>query len=219
VIEGTEAASAARRREREWWLRALAVFGSPRTAFSGLRDDSREAAEARQEPVLALALLGGIEGVLATPAVGDLLDGRERDALVVAVLVFLAGTLYGVASYWIGGGALQLGVRAAGGTGSYRQARHVLAFAAAPLALAFLVLWPVRLLLYGGDLFRTGGSDESGAAPVVLDVVEAGFFLWAAGLLVYGVSTVNRWPVLRSLVALALAGLGLVAVATVFALL
>ncbi|MDQ4019845.1 MAG: YIP1 family protein [Actinomycetota bacterium] len=219
MIEGTEAASAARRREREWWLRALAVFGSPRTAFSGLRDDSREAAEARQEPVLALALLAGIEGVLATPAVGDLLDGRERDALVVAVLVFLAGTLYGVASYWIGGGALHLGVRAAGGTGSYRQARHVLAFAAAPLALTLLVLWPVRLLLYGGDLFRTGGSDESGAAPVVLDVVEAGFFLWAAGLLVYGVSTVNRWPVLRSLVALALAGLGLVAVATVFALL
>src|SRR3712207_4145867 len=142
VIDGTEAASAAQRREREWWLRALAVFGSPRTAFSGLRDDSRDAAEARQEPVLALVLLAGIEGILATPAVGDLLDSRERDALVVAVLVFLAGMLYGVASYWIGGGALHLGVRAAGGTGSYRQARHVLAFAAAPLALGLLVLWP-----------------------------------------------------------------------------
>lgn len=219
MIEETEAASAAQRREREWWLRALAVFGSPRTAFAGLRDDSREAAEARQEPVLALVLLAGIEGILATPAVGDLLDSRERDALVVAVLVFLAGMLYGVASYWIGGGAVHLGTRAAGGTGSYRQARHVLAFAAAPLALVLLVVWPVRLLLYGGDLFRTGGADESGAAPVALDVVEAAFFLWAAALLVYGVTTVNRWPVLRSLVALALAGLALVAVATVFALL
>ena len=219
MVEHVEVRSDTRRREREWWLRALAVFGSPRVAFAGLRNDSRGAAEAREEPVLALVLLAGIEGVLATPAVGDLLDGRERDALVVAVLVFLAGILYGFASYWIGGGTLHLGVRAAGGTGSFRQARHVLAFAAAPLALALVLLWPARLVLYGGDLFRAGGADESGAASSVFDAVEIGFFVWAAALLVYGVKTVNGWSVLRSLVSLALAGLALVAVATVFALL
>jgi hypothetical protein len=216
VLDRAEAVPDGRRSEREWWLRALAVFGSPRMAFEALRDGSRRASEAREEPVLALALLAGITGVLATPTVGDLLDGRERDGLVVAVLVFLAGALYGIASYWIGGGALHVGLRAAGSAGSYRQARHVLAFAAAPLALSLLLLWPARLVLYGGDLFRAGGGDESGAGRWVLDALELGFFAWAAVLLVYGVKTVNGWPVVRSLGALALAALALVAVAVVF---
>jgi hypothetical protein len=206
-------------REKEWWLRALAVFTSPTAVFRALRDDSDEASDARTEPILALVLLAGIAGVLATPTVGDLLDDPRRDALVVAVLMFLAGGLYGLATYWLGGGALALGIRAAGGVGSYRQARHVLAFAAAPLALAFLVVWPIRLAAYGGDLFRDGGADESGAARWAFDAVELGFFAWAAVLLVLGVRTVHDWPVVRSLGALALAGLALICLALVAALL
>ena len=33
--------------QKEWWLRALAVFQSPRGTFAALRDGSDEAAEAR----------------------------------------------------------------------------------------------------------------------------------------------------------------------------
>ena len=202
--------------EREWWLRTLAVFSSPRSTFAALRDDSRAASEAREEPVLALAVLAGIAGVLATPTVGDLLDDRERDALVVAVLIFLAGGLYGAATYWLGGCALHMGIRAAGGQTTYRQARHVLAFAAAPLALSLLVLWPVRLAVYGGELFRAGGADESGAGRWLFDGAELAFWLWAAALLVLGVKTLHAWPVVRSLGALVLAILALIALALVF---
>ena len=204
--------------EREWWLRTLAVFASPRSTFAALRDDSREASEAREEPVLALALLAGIAGVLATPTVGDLLTDGERDALVVAVLVFLAGGLYGAATYWLGGGALHVGMRAAGGQTTYRQARHILAFAAAPLALSLLLLWPLRLAIYGEELFRAGGGDES-AAGRVFDGGEVTFSLWAAALLVIGVKTVNAWPLVRSLGALVLTILALIALAVVFSVL
>jgi hypothetical protein len=43
--------------DRDWWLRTLAIFQSPRAVFEALRDDSKEQNEARQEPVLALVLL------------------------------------------------------------------------------------------------------------------------------------------------------------------
>lgn len=205
--------------EKEWWLRTLAVLQSPTTTFAALRDDSQRASEAREEPVLALALLAGIAGVLATPFIGDLLDNRERDAVVVAVIVFLAGALYGIATYWVGGGALRLGIRAAGGGGSYRQARHLLAFSAAPLALSLLVLWPLRLLVYGGDLFREGGADEQGAARWLFEGLELALFLWAAVLLVLAVKTVHDWPLVRTLGALALAVLALVSFGLVFSLL
>src|SRR5262245_64575799 len=60
--------------QKEWWLRALAVFTSPRGTFAALRDDSAGAAEARQEPILAIILLAGIASVLATSPAGRLLD-------------------------------------------------------------------------------------------------------------------------------------------------
>ena len=204
--------------EREWWLRALAVFQSPRAVFAALRDDSEEGADARQEPVLALVLLAAMAGVLTSPSTGRLMDNPDRDGLVVAVLVFLAGIMYGLAAYWLGGGVLYLGVRAAGSTRSYRQSRHILAFATAPLALSLLVLWPIEIAVYRGDLFRTGGGDE-GASHWVFRAIEAGFYLWSFALLVVGVGAVNRWPVVRSLGAVGLTAFALVAVALVPALL
>jgi len=201
--------------EREWWLRTLAVFTSPVSTFAALRDSSRPRADAREEPVLLLVLLAGIASVLATPTVGDLLDSRARSAASVAVIVFLAGALYGTATYWIGGGFLRLGLRAAGSEGTYRQARHLLAYAAAPLALALLLVWPLRLAVYGGDLFREGGADETGAGRA-FDAAEVGFFAWAAFLLVLGVKVVHGWPVVRSIGALALAALALLVFSLAF---
>jgi hypothetical protein len=194
--------------ERLWWLRTLAVFQAPRAVFAALRDDSDEAAGARQEPVLALVFLAGIAGVLLTGARERFLDDPQIDTLLVAVLIFLTGGIYGAATYWLGGGALHFGLRAAGARGSYRRARHVLAFAAAPLALTLLAVWPFRLALYGADSFRTGGEDE-GAGVWVLDGLAAGLVLWSLALLVYGISVVERWTVVRAAVSLALVLLGL----------
>jgi hypothetical protein len=39
--------AAERSADREWWLRTLAIFQSPRVVFEALRDESSEQAEAR----------------------------------------------------------------------------------------------------------------------------------------------------------------------------
>jgi hypothetical protein len=191
--------------EKEWWLRMLAVFQSPRAVFAALRTDSPGDAEARQEPVLALVLLAGLAGVLLAPSTGRLLDESlvDNSLAVVAVVLFLTGAMYGAATYWLGGAALFAGLKGAGSRGSYRRARHVLAFAAAPLVLGLVLVWPVRLAVYGGDTFRSGGSD-SGRGVTVFDVLLTLFAAWAAGLLVYGISIIERWSVLRATVSLAL---------------
>ncbi len=196
--------------EREWWLRALAVFQAPRTVFASLRSEADEQASARQEPVLALVILTGIAGVLLTPEAGRLLDDPlvDESLAVVAVLVFLTGLIYGAATYWLGGAALYLGLRGAGSRGSYRRARHLLVFAAAPLVLTLLLVWPFRLALHGSDPFRSGG-DDGGLAGSALDALSALFVVWALGLLLYGIGVVERWSLVRAAVSLALVLLGL----------
>lgn len=203
--------------EREWWLRTLAIFLSPGPVFAALGDESREQREARQEPVLLLVMLAGIAGVLLAPSTGRLLDQElvDNSLAVVAVLVFITGAIYGVATYWIGGAALFVGLKGTGSTGSYLRARHVLAFAAAPLVVGLVLVWPIRLAVYGSDTFRSGGSDN-GAGVTVFDVLLGLFALWALGLLVYGISVVERWTFLRALVSLALMLLGIVIVTLPF---
>jgi hypothetical protein len=200
--------------EREWWLRVPAVLLGPRAVFVALRDGSREQVDARQEPVLALVYLAGIAAVLGTSTAGRLLDDPEYDGLLVAVWAVVAGGLYAFAGYWLIGGALYLGARSLGGLGDYRRGRHVLAFALAPLALSLLVLWPVELAAFGGDVFRRGGSDD-GTAGTVFDVLELAFALWSAALLLVGVRAVHGWSWWRSLGALGLVVLFLAAFAYV----
>src|SRR6266496_4441008 len=52
-----------------------------------------------------------------------------------------------------------------------------LAGIAAVLAALSLVVWPVRLALYGDDVFRSGGSD-TGAPNAVFGAIEACFGTW-----------------------------------------
>jgi Yip1 domain len=203
--------------EREWWLRTLGIFQSPGAVFAALRDESDDQTEARQEPVLALVLLAGIAGVLLAPSTGRLLDQElvDNSLAVVAVLIFFTGAIYGTATYWIGAAALYVGLKGTGSTGSYRRARHLLAFAAAPLVLGLVLVWPIRLAVQGSDVFRSGGSD-TGAATTVFQVLLALFAAWALGLLVYGIGVVERWTVVRALVSLALMLLGILIVTLPF---
>ena len=189
--------------DREWWLRTVTFLLRPRSVFEALRDDSAEAADARQEPMLAIIFLGGIAGLLATGAAGRLLDPPSAyDGLLIAIWAFIAGGIYGAASYFLGGAALYLGQHGAGGSASYRQARHVLAFSALPLIVWLVLVWPIRLALYGEDLFRSGGSD-AGTDRIVFGAISGLFVAWAITLLAVGVRTVYRWDWRRCANALA----------------
>jgi hypothetical protein len=170
--------------ERVWLARAVTVLWQPREVLAGLRDDSDETARARSEAVLALVLLTGIAGVLWTPVAGTILNDVELNGLDVAVWAFLGGGFYAIALYFIGGLVLQWLARA-GGWISYRQARHLLAFAAAPVALSLFLVIPLRLAVYGEDVFRSGGSDR-GAGEWAFAGVELAFVAWALVLLAVG---------------------------------
>jgi Yip1-like protein len=176
--------------ERLWLRRAVFVLVRPREVLAGLRDDSEAGARARSEAVLALVLLSGIAGVLWTPTYGRLLDDVANDALNVAVIAFIGGSIYGTGVYYLGGLILQWLTRAVGGV-TYRQARHLLAFASAPIALSLLVLWPVRLAVYGQDVFHSGGSDR-GAGNGVFVALELVFVAWALALVVVGLRALVR---------------------------
>jgi Yip1 domain len=178
--------------ERFWLARAVFVLVSPREVFAALRDDSEGAARARSEAVLALVLLAGVAGVLWTPAVGRLLEDKlvAWDGLLIAVVVFFGGGIYGTFAYWTLGLVLHAAASPFRGSRSYRQARHLLAFAAAPVALSLFVIWPVRLAVYGDDVFRKGGSDR-GAGNWAFVGLGLLFVAWALGLLLLGLSIIR----------------------------
>jgi hypothetical protein len=185
-------------------LRTLLVLQRPRVTFAALRDDSEDDAEARQEPLLAVLWLGGIAGVLATSVAQTLLDDPARDEILVAVWAFIGGGLYGAIGYWLLGAFVYAAARALGGQGSYRRARHLVGFAAVPLALSLFVVWPIAIALYGSDLFRGGGAD-SGTGGTVLGGVQAAVGSWCVVLLAIGIRVAHGWTWPRSLSTLALA--------------
>jgi hypothetical protein len=188
---------------RDWWLRTLLVLQRPRPVFVALRDADEESLSDRSEPVLAIVLLAGIAAALASRTASHLLDDSSFDGVLIAIWAFIAGGIYGTAVYWIVGAVLHVGAKALGSQGSYRRSRQVLAFAAVPLVLT-LVFWPVKLALYGDDVFRRGGHDSGPGAHAFSAVLLVGA-LWSAALLVLGVRSVHGWTWPRSLAASALA--------------
>jgi hypothetical protein len=151
---------------QDWWLRTLLVLQAPGPVFVALRDDRSESAQERAEPVLLIVLLTGIALALASHAAAG------YRGLDLAVWLFLAGGITGIAAYWFFGAILFGVARWLGSQGSYRRARHVLAFACVPIALS-LVASPLGHRLYAW--------------------VCLGFVAWAVGLLVVGVRAVHGW--------------------------
>jgi hypothetical protein len=202
--------------ERAWWLRSLLVLQAPSPVFAALRDESEPSAAARQEPATALAFLAGIAAILASGVGGGLLDEPGFDRVAVPFWILFAGAAQALAGYWIGGGVLHLALKGLGARGTYRRARHLLAFAAAPLALSLVLLWPLRLAVFGSDLFRDGG-DDAGAGAATFEVGDALFAAWALVLLALGVRVVHGWSWGRSVAACGLSALVLVTVAVALA--
>lgn len=207
-----------RKLEKEWWLRFVLVLVAPRAVFSALRDDRDEAVEARQEPMIALLFLVGLSIFFMSRTAGRLYDNPDFDALTIALEAIVTVPITAIQNYWIGGWAVHLGVRSAGSTGKTRQARHLVGLAQAPLVLPLLVVFPVRLALYGSDMFRSGGAD-AGTPTTVFDALNLAFVAWAVVLLFLGTRAVWGWSWPRTFRALALglAVFGGVAAIAVFA--
>lgn len=191
--------------EREWWLRLVLVLTQPASVFAWVRDDSDEAAGARQEPLTAVVFLSGLGIFFATRTAGTIFDDFEADWLTWFVEVVFAGLLVAAQNFWLVGLAVHLGGRAADSAASYRQARHVVALATVPFALEFVLVWPVRLAMFGSDVFRSGGSDD-GAAQVVFRTIDALALAATLVLLVIGARTLNGWRWPRALASLAVTG-------------
>ena len=176
---------------REWWIRTALVLQAPRAVFVALRDDGAESASDRAEPVLAVVLLDGAAYALSTRTAAHLMDDSDYDVIVTAVWTFLAGGLYGCAGYWFFGAVLHKAATLLGSQGSFRRNRQILAFASVPVVLS-LVLWPIKLAVWGSALFHRGGTD-AGTAGQLLGYLWLGFVGWAAVLLVIGVRAVHGW--------------------------
>jgi len=176
---------------REWWLRAVLVLTAPSAVFAALRDDSSETASKRAEPVLLIVWLAGMAYVLSTKSAAHLMDDSDYDGLLVAVWAFLAGVLFGGLAYYVLGAVLHGSDIALGSQGSYRRARHILAFAAVPVALSVL-LWPLELALWGTAVFHQGGAD-AGNGGRVFEAADLAFLAWSGCLLLVGVRTVHGW--------------------------
>jgi hypothetical protein len=200
----TRAERATRALEKQWWRRTVTVLTSPREVFEALRDDSPEAAGARQEPLTALVFLSGIGIFLSTNTAATFFDDRSYDAVEIVFETILAGLLVGLSNFWLLGGAVYLGARGSGSEWSYRQARHLTGLATAPFVLALVAVWPIRLAVFGSDLFRSGGAD-AGAGGDAFRALDGVFLAWSVALLAVGVRALHGWSWGRSLAAIALA--------------
>ena len=183
-----------------WWRRVPRVLWRPREVLVALRETDEHDEAARQEPILAIVLLAGMTAVLLMG--GTLVDDRTVDGLVAAAVTFIAGGLYGAAGYFVLGLGVLVGVRGANGQGTFRQARHLVAFSAVPIAAAFFLIAPAIGLVYGVDYFR--GMAPSSSARVV-PALGLPFVAWSAGLLVAGLWLTYRLSRLGMATALALA--------------
>jgi hypothetical protein len=183
--------------EHAWWRRIPRMLWRPHEVFAEL-DDSDDTAAALSEPIVAVTFLAGIAMFFATSTAGRLNDNGGYDWMLVGVEAIVAGALVALQTYWIGGAALLLGLRSFGSMARYRIARHVVGLSTVPFALALVVVWPIRIAIFGGDLFRSGGSDE-GTVGAVLTGIDAAFAAWALGLVIVGVRALEGWSWPRTL--------------------
>jgi len=204
----------AQTRVRAWWRLVPRVLTRPTEVFIALREDDETDVDARSEPILAIVIVAGMAAMLLTPAWGRLLDEESLDWIVLAVVTFIGGLLYGAFGYFLLGFVVWLGARGVGVDTPARPARQVVAFAALPFALSILVAVPAIVFAFGTDWFRTGGVDD-GAGRALVVALGLALALWSLGLLALGLRTTFELPWRGVVGAMALAGVIVAAVAVV----
>lgn len=211
ALSGSDHAQA---RVRAWWRLVPRVLTRPGEVFIALREDDETDVDARSEPILAIVIVAGTAAMLLTPAWGRLLDEESLDWIVLAVVTFIGGLLYGAFGYFLLGFVVWLGARGVGVEARAREARHVVAFAALPFALSILITAPTIVLAFGTDWFRTGGADDGAGRVIVLSIGLA-LALWSLGLLAVGLRTTFELPWRGVIGAMGVAGVMVAALAVV----
>ncbi|HZR92866.1 MAG TPA: YIP1 family protein [Gaiellaceae bacterium] len=200
--------------EREWWARLPRLLTAPAEVFRRLADESRAAADERQEPLVAVTFLAGIPMFLSLVSLQPPYDRYTSFSELDLVLQTIIGAgLVGLSNFWLGGFLVYLGARGLGALTGFRLGRHLAGLATAPFVVELVLVWPVRLALYGGDLFRSGGADE-GTGGDVFRGIDALFLLWAVVLVLVGIRSTQRWTWRRSGAAVGVAALFAVLVGT-----
>jgi hypothetical protein len=129
--------------------------------------------------------------MLSTTLASRLLDDAQFDDLNVVIWAFIGGGIYGALVYFVGGlFAYALG-HGIGARCTFRQARHVIGLASVPLVVSLVLVWPVRLAIYGDDVFRSGGSD-TGVGDKVFEALVAASFVWSVALVVVGLIELRK---------------------------
>jgi hypothetical protein len=194
--------------EREWWSRLPRLLVAPSEVFAELRDESREAGDARQEPLVAVALLAGVAMFIGLVAVEPPFRSTDYDfsAFNLVLESILGGALVALSNFWFGGALVYLGTRGLGALSGYRLARHIAGLATAPFVLLLVSSMPVRLALYGTDLFKAEGRD-AGAGGDLFVAIDALVLVWTLALLLVGIRVTQRWSWGRAAAALGVAGL------------
>lgn len=213
-VEALSGSDDAQARVRLWWRLVPRVLTRPAGVFVALRDDDEVDVDARSEPILAIVVVAGMAAMLLTPAWGRLLDEESLDWIVLAVLTFVGGLLYGAFGYFLLGFVVWLGARGVGVDTPARPARQVVAFSALPFALSIVVTMPAIVLVFGTDWFRTGGADDGAGRVIVLSIGLA-FALWSLGVLAVGLRTTFELPWRGVIGAMGLAGVIVAALAVV----
>jgi len=194
--------------ERAWWGRLPRLLFAPAGVFEELRDESREAADARQEPLVALTFLAGIAIFLGSVAIDPPYNRYYLDlsAFNLTFETIVGGAVVGIGNFWAAGAILYLGTRGLGAFTGYRLARHVVGLATTPFVLVLLLALPVRVGLYGTNLFHAEGSD-SGAGGDVFIAIDTVALIWTLALALIGIRVTQRWSWGRSAAALGVTAL------------
>ena len=194
--------------ERAWWGRLPRMLFAPAEVLSELGDESREAADARQEPLVAILFLAGIAMFVGLVAIEPPYDRYHTDfsAFNLVFESILGGALVAISNFWLGGALVYLGTRGLGALTGYRQARHLAGLATAPFVLALVFVVPVRFAVYGTDLFRAEGGDTSTGGHVFI-AIDAVLLVWTLVLLLFGIKATQRWSWGRAAAALGVSAL------------
>jgi len=192
--------------ERAWWARMPRMLVAPAEVLAELRDESREAADARQEPLVAVTILAGVAMFVGLVAIEPPFTNTDVDVSTFNLVLesILGGVLVALSNFWFGGALVYLGTRGLGALSGYRLARHLAGLATAPFVLLLVTSLPVRLALYGTDVFRAEGRD-AGAGGDVFIAIDALFLVWTLVLLLIGIRETQRWSWGRSAAALSVA--------------